>query len=84
MPQSVVARLERPGSNPTWSTLSAVLAATGHGLELKRQRSSPPVPLDLGQLRELQKLSPAERLHVFQESKRNIDRLVGRAHRLDA
>ncbi|HWF53321.1 MAG TPA: helix-turn-helix transcriptional regulator [Solirubrobacteraceae bacterium] len=32
VPQSVVARLERPGSNPTWETVSQALDACGREL----------------------------------------------------
>jgi transcriptional regulator with XRE-family HTH domain len=80
-PQSVVARLERPGSNPTWSTLSAVLEATGHVIEIRKRRSHPAVGLDLGQLRERLALTPAERLRLLQEEQSNIDRLVAVAQR---
>jgi transcriptional regulator with XRE-family HTH domain len=82
VPQSVIARLERPGSNPTWATLSAALEATGCSLELRRRRATPPVPLDLGQLRESLALTPAERLRTFEESQRNLDRLVAVARRV--
>jgi transcriptional regulator with XRE-family HTH domain len=83
LPQSVVARLERPGANPTWSTLSAVLGATGHVVELRRPQRTPAVELDLGQLRERLALTPAERLRLFQESQANLDRLVAGARRRD-
>jgi transcriptional regulator with XRE-family HTH domain len=82
MPQSVVARLERPGSNPTWSTLSAALAAAGHMVELKPRPSSPSIGLDLGQLRQRLALTPAQRLRLFQESQGNLERLVAGARRI--
>jgi transcriptional regulator with XRE-family HTH domain len=79
--QPVVARLERRGSNPTWVTLVRALNATGHELELtRRPRSS--VPLDIGQLRERLRLTPAERLQAFEESQRNMNRLQAKARRL--
>jgi transcriptional regulator with XRE-family HTH domain len=79
--QPVVARLERRGSNPTWMTLVRALNATGYELELTRRRPSP-VPLDLDQLRERLRLSPAERLRAFEESRRNMSRLQAGARRL--
>jgi uncharacterized protein len=83
VPQSVVARLERRGSNPTWATLSAALHATGHTLELKRRPARSTVTLDLGQLRERLALTPAERLRLFQDSQRNLERLRRAARRRD-
>lgn len=38
VPQSVVARLERPGSNPTWDTVCRALHACGVELETRRSR----------------------------------------------
>jgi transcriptional regulator with XRE-family HTH domain len=82
MPQSVVARLERSGSNPTWDTLSRTLSATGHRLELRRSAAS--VDLDLDQLRRRLALTPADRLRLFQESQHELERLRMRARRRDA
>lgn len=81
LPQSVVARMERPGSNPTWATVSAALRVTGHTLELRRWRAAPFAELDLGQLRERLALTPAERLRLFQDSQRNLERLRSSARR---
>ena len=62
--QSAVARLERPGSNPSFVTLKRALAATGHGLELtaRRDRGSVDESLIVRNL----KMTPAERLAAFQ------------------
>jgi transcriptional regulator with XRE-family HTH domain len=79
VPQSVVARMERPGSNPTWDTVSATLVATGHELRLVRRRSQ--ASIDLDQIRLRLRLSPAERLRLFQESHRHVADLVATARR---
>ena len=85
LPQSVVARLERPGSNPTWDTVTRALAAAGHELKLQKLRTPPPAAgLDLGQLRIRLELSPAERLRLFQDSHANLSELVASARRHDA
>ncbi|MEA2274200.1 MAG: hypothetical protein QOI98_2908 [Solirubrobacteraceae bacterium] len=62
--QSAVARLERPGANPSFATLSRALAMTGHRLELtaRRERSSVDETLILRNLT----LTPAQRLAAFQ------------------
>jgi len=78
--QSVVARMERRGSNPTWVTLVRTLRATGHDLELA-PRATPAVALDLGQLRERLALTPAERLRLFHDSQRNLDWMRASAQR---
>ncbi|MGH2869624.1 MAG: helix-turn-helix domain-containing protein [Solirubrobacteraceae bacterium] len=75
--QPVVARLESVGANPTYATLDRALRATGHGLELTRRTAS--AGLDLGQLRERMKLSPAQRLSAFAASQRNLSELAARA-----
>jgi transcriptional regulator with XRE-family HTH domain len=55
--QPAVARLERPGSNPTIATLDRVLRASGRRLELS---GAPSAPLDEGQIRSRLALTPAE------------------------
>ncbi len=79
--QSVIARLERPGTNPTWQTLIRALRATGHELELSR-RTQPHAATDLGQLRERISLTAQERLQTFQRSQHNLNRLRATAQRL--
>src|SRR5580693_7098881 len=57
--QAAVARLERPGANPTVATLEKALAATGHCLVL----SAPPRPgVDVNVIRQHLELSPADRI----------------------
>jgi transcriptional regulator with XRE-family HTH domain len=58
--QAALARVERPGSNPTIRTLQRVLLATGRRLDLRLGRPLPSV--DEGLLREALERSPAERI----------------------
>jgi transcriptional regulator with XRE-family HTH domain len=58
--QAALARLERPGANPTVATLDRVLRAAGRRLDLRLGRSRSSV--DGGLLREALQLSPAERI----------------------
>jgi transcriptional regulator with XRE-family HTH domain len=64
--QAAVARLESPNANPTMETLDRVLKATGHRLELSARPAT--THLDEAQIIERLKMTPAERLAVFQES----------------
>jgi transcriptional regulator with XRE-family HTH domain len=77
--QPVVARLERPGSNPRFATLERALRATGHGLEALSQAAS---PVDETQIQERLRLAPAERLAAFRASQRNVLALTGKARRV--
>jgi transcriptional regulator with XRE-family HTH domain len=58
--QAAVAKLERPGSNPTFETLAGALWATGHRLELQARVRRGGVDESL--VRQQLELSPAERL----------------------
>lgn len=78
--QSAIARLERPGSNPRISTLSDLLAATGHRLELRPVRRTASV--DETQLRTRLALTPRQRLDAFMASQRNLTQLRSRASRV--
>jgi transcriptional regulator with XRE-family HTH domain len=60
MSQAAVAKLERPGSNPTVDTLDDVLWATGHQLELAAPVRRPGVDESL--IRQQLELTPAQRL----------------------
>lgn len=73
--QAAIARLERPGSNPTVVTLRRALRAAGHNLELRAvpQRSS----VDLPQLRRHLCMTPAERLRTHQVAHDSLRRLTG-------
>jgi transcriptional regulator with XRE-family HTH domain len=73
MTQAAVARLERPGANPTVRTLQRVLLAAGHQLDIgaRPQRSSVDETLIASNLRR----SPEERLRNFQSSHASVARL---------
>lgn len=81
MAQPTIARLERPGSNPTVETLDRVLRATGHRLELGAPERVPGI--DESQLRERAALTPEQRMATFRVSHRNLDRFVQRARRVE-
>lgn len=72
--QPVVARMESRDSNPTWDTLSRALHATGHDVQLAPALATE-VGIDLAQLRERLRLSPEQRLTVFQDSQRRLENL---------
>jgi transcriptional regulator with XRE-family HTH domain len=75
--QSAVARMERPGSNPTVATLNDALRATGHRLDLRAVRRRATV--DEAQLRARLALTPRERLETFLASQASVARLRGAA-----
>jgi transcriptional regulator with XRE-family HTH domain len=58
--QAALARLERPGANPTVATLDRVLRAAGRRLDLRLRRTESSVDTTL--LREALAMSPAARL----------------------
>lgn len=78
--QPAIARLERPGANPTVSTLANVIAAAGHRLTLAAEphRAS----FDELQLLERLALTPAQRLANFSASSENLATMVRRSRRL--
>lgn len=78
--QPVIARLERPGSNPTLASLERVLRGTGHQLQLVRE-PAPPV-VDETQIAERLRLTPAQRLSAFNASQHNLLRLAAGARRV--
>jgi transcriptional regulator with XRE-family HTH domain len=75
--QAAVARLERPGANPTVDTLDRVMKATGHRLELSARPTKAEV--DEAQIIERLKLTPAERLRAFEQSYARTRELVNKA-----
>lgn len=79
MTQSMIARMERPGANPTVDTVEAVLGWMDRGLELSPRPHLP--PLDESQIVEHLKLTPAERLDLHAQASRNIAALVDAARR---
>lgn len=80
--QSAVARLERPGANPTVDTLERTLLATGHRLEISARRALPPV--DEAQLVENLRLTPAQRLARSSASYESLRKLISEAKPADA
>jgi transcriptional regulator with XRE-family HTH domain len=71
--QAAVAKLERPGANPTIATLDRVLSATGHRLEVRA--AARPSSVDDTLIASYLRMSPAERLMAFQSSHDSIARL---------
>ncbi len=71
--QVAVAKLERPGANPTVDTLDRALWATGHRLTLDAAARSPGVDESL--IRRQLELSPAERI-------RGIESMYAQMHAL--
>jgi transcriptional regulator with XRE-family HTH domain len=71
--QAAVAKLERPGANPTIRTLERVMGAVGMRLDVRpvEHRSSVDETLIASYLR----LTPAERLRAFQSSHESLARL---------
>lgn len=61
--QPVIARLERPGANPTLATLRQVAAATGHSLRVELDR---PSGIDESMIAADLALTPDERLERFE------------------
>jgi transcriptional regulator with XRE-family HTH domain len=74
MSQAAVARLERPGANPTVATLDRLLHATGHRLELGVAENGSSVDESL--IATNLRLSPAERLARFSSWHRNVGKLA--------
>jgi transcriptional regulator with XRE-family HTH domain len=81
VPQPTIARLERPGSNPTVRTLDRVLRAAGHRLEVAAGPALPEVDETLIAAR--LRLTPAERLASFERDYANVRDLVRNARRID-
>ena len=78
--QAAVARLERPGANPTVSTLRKALRAADHALEMTAPRR--PSGVDLPQLLRHMRMTPAERLAAHQRAYDNTRMLLAlRQHR---
>jgi transcriptional regulator with XRE-family HTH domain len=80
--QSAVARLERAGSNPRIATVNAALRAAGYELEPRLRPAAS--ELDEAQIAERLKLTPAERLRLFESSHANMRNLLRKARRPNA
>lgn len=72
--QAAVAKLERPGGNPTVNTLDDALWATGHRLELGMVVRHPSVDEVL--IRQQLALSPAERIRQLDRQTSDMSALV--------
>jgi transcriptional regulator with XRE-family HTH domain len=79
--QAAIARLERPGANPTLRTLQRALHATGNQLELRSspRKSSVDETLVASNLR----MTPANRLRAFQSAHASVARLREQAGTVD-
>jgi transcriptional regulator with XRE-family HTH domain len=77
--QATVASLERPGANPTISTLDEALRAIGQRLELRAVPYKANVDETL--IARNLRMSPAERLTAFETAHRELDDLRGRMRR---
>lgn len=75
--QASIARLERPGANPTVGTLRKALRAAGHVLEL--EAGPQPCSVDLPQLLRHMRMSPAERLRAHQTAYDSMRALIAGA-----
>lgn len=73
VPQPTVARIESRAVSPRVETLDRLLAACGLGLTVRRR---PGTGVDREPIRQLLRLSPAERLRIAVEEARNLDRLL--------
>ncbi len=62
--QAAIAKLERPGANPTFETLAGAVWATGHRLELEAPARRGGV--DEGLVRRQLELSPSERMRELE------------------
>jgi transcriptional regulator with XRE-family HTH domain len=74
MSQAAVARLERPGANPTIATLDRLLHATGHRLDLTATDNGSSVDDTL--IAANLELTPAERLARFSAWQSNVGELT--------
>jgi len=77
--QAAVARLERPGANPTFKTLQRVLLATEHQLEL--EATPRPSSVDETLIASNLRLSPEERLRRFESWHKGMQALRAAAGR---
>jgi transcriptional regulator with XRE-family HTH domain len=77
--QAALARLERPGANPTVATLERVLRATGRRLEMRLGRVEANVDTTL--LREALRLEPAARIAAAERLLRDAEAIAAAGSR---
>lgn len=80
MTQSMIARMERPGANPTVDTLDTVLGAMHRRIDLAPARRLPEHDETL--IADALKRTPLERLERHTAASRNLADLVRSARRL--
>lgn len=74
--QAAIAKLERPGANPTVETLDRVLSATGRRLTLSTS-TRPNVGVDESLIRRQLELTPAQRIAGIEEMHKQAQLLAG-------
>ena len=74
VPQSVVARLERPGSNPTWDTISRALDACGQQITV--QAVAAPSSIDETLVAAHLRIPSAKRIESFEHGYASIRKLA--------
>ena len=77
--QPAIARLERPGANPTVRTLDAALRSMGRRLQLRTEAAPPSVDESL--IRKHLELTPAQRLAGLESMYRDARRIAAAGER---
>jgi predicted transcriptional regulator len=76
IPQSTVARIEAGHLQPRWETMTKLLKATGHTLEVSRAGEG----IDRSQIRALLSMTPRQRLEAAAADARGVSRLFPHMH----
>lgn len=72
--QSVIARLERPGSNPTWDTVERALDACGKQIAVEARQ--PPQSIDETLVAAHLRIPKAQRIGAFEHSYADLRKLA--------
>lgn len=72
LPQSTVARIEAGSLEPRWATMSRLLEASGHSLEITRSGEG----IDRSQIRAMLAMTPYQRLETAAGDARGLRRLL--------
>ena len=75
LPQSTVARIEAGHLQPRWETMTRLLHATGHSLEVSRAGEG----IDRSQIRALLKMTPRQRLESAARDARGLTEFLNDA-----